>query len=109
MIVRTGSQWRYMLHDLPPREAVYQPTRRWLAAGIFEGMVRDLRVLLRLSEGRASNPAAAVLDSRTLRSSQEGGHRCGWDGRKKGSKARAAVDTLRGHEAKEQRSKNGAP
>ena len=23
-IVRTGSAWRYMLHDLPPWEAVYQ-------------------------------------------------------------------------------------
>src|SRR5215204_1835111 len=28
-IVRTGSAWRYMPHDLPPWEAVYQQTRRW--------------------------------------------------------------------------------
>jgi transposase len=27
-IVRTGSAWRYMPHDLPPWEAVYQHTRR---------------------------------------------------------------------------------
>jgi transposase len=48
-IVRTGSAWRYMPHDLPPWEAVYQQTRRWLQAGVFEEMVHDLRVLLRLS------------------------------------------------------------
>jgi transposase len=97
-IVRTGSQWRYMPHDLPPWEAVYQQMRRWLAAGVFETMVHDLRVLLRLSEGRAPEPTAAILDSRTLNSTPESGHRGGWDGakRKKGSKVHAAVDTL-GH------------
>jgi transposase len=97
-IVRTGSAWRYMPHDLPPWEAVYQQTRRWIRAGVFEEMVHDLRVLLRLSEGRAQDPTAAILDSRTLRSTPESGHRGGYDGHKgkKGSKVHAAVDTL-GH------------
>jgi transposase len=67
-VVRTGSAWRYMPHDLPPWEAVYQQTQRWLKAGVFEEMVHDLRVLLRLSKGKASEPTAAILDSRTLRS-----------------------------------------
>jgi transposase len=97
-VVRTGSPWRYMPHDLPPWEAVYQQTRRWLEAGVFEEMIHDLRVLLRLSEQRASEPTAAILDSRTLRSTPESGHRGGYDGHKgkKGSKVHAAVDTL-GH------------
>jgi transposase len=95
-VVRTGSPWRYMPHDLPPWEAVYQQTQRWLKAGVFEEMVHDLRVLLRLSEGRAPEPTAAILDSRTLRSTPESGSRGGYDGakRKKGSKVHAAVDTL---------------
>ena len=95
-VVRSGSPWRYMPHDLPPWEAVYQQTRRWLKAGVFEEMVHDLRVLLRLSEGRAPEPTAAILDSRTLRSTPESGSRGGYDGakRKKGSKVHAAVDTL---------------
>jgi transposase len=95
-VVRTGSPWRYMPHDLPPWEAVYQQTRRWLKAGVFEEMVHDLRVLLRLSEGRAPEPTAAILDSHTLRSTPESGSRGGYDGakRKKGSKVHAAVDTL---------------
>jgi transposase len=95
-VVRTGSPWRYMPHDLPPWEAVYQQTQRWLKAGVFVEMVHDLRVLLRLSEGRAPEPTAAILDSRTLRSTPESGSRGGYDGakRKKGSKVHAAVDTL---------------
>jgi transposase len=97
-VVRTGSPWCYMPHDLPPWEAVYQQTRRWLQAGAFEAMVHDLRILLRLSEGRAPDPSSAILDSRTLRSTPESGARAGYDGakRKKGSKVHAAVDTL-GH------------
>src|SRR5919107_2545334 len=97
-MVRTGSAWRYMPHDLPPWEVVYQQTRRWLSAGVLEEMVHDLRVLLRLSEGRASDPSAVILDSRTLQSTPESGSRGGYDGakRKKGTKVHAAVDTL-GH------------
>ncbi len=97
-IVRAGAPWRMMPNDFPPWEAVYQQTRRWLDAGVLEAMVHDLRALLRMAQGRAPDPTAAVLDSRTLRSTPESGHRAGYDGakRKKGSKVHAAVDTL-GH------------
>jgi transposase len=97
-IVRTGSAWRYLPHDLPPWEAVYQQTQRWIKAGAFEQMIHDLRVLLRLSKERVPAPSAAILDSRTLRSTPESGSRGGYDGHKnkKGSKVHAAVDTL-GH------------
>src|SRR3954464_4142511 len=92
-IVRTGSAWRYMPHDLPPWEATYQQTRRWLEAGVFEEMVHDLRVLLRLSEGRGPDPTATILDSHTLQSTPESGSRGGYDGakRKKGTKVHVAV------------------
>lgn len=59
-VVRTGSPWRNMPHNLPPWEAVYQQTRRWLKAGVFEAMIHDLRVLLRHSKGRASEPRATI-------------------------------------------------
>ncbi len=97
-LVRTGSPWRYLPNDLPPWEMVYQQTRRWFAAGVFANMVHDLRALLRLAQGRGEQPTAAVIDSRTLQSTPESGHRGGYDGakRKKGSKIHAAVDTL-GH------------
>src|SRR6266699_1481374 len=95
-IVRTGSPWRYLPNDLPPWEAVYQQSQRWLAAGVFEAMTQDLRRILRLLAGRAEEPSAAIFDSRTLRSTPESGGRGGYDGakRKKGSKVHMAVDTL---------------
>ena len=97
-IVRAGSPWRLLPGDFPPWHAVYDQARRWLAAGVFEAMAHDLRAVLRLAEGRAAEPSAAILDSRTLRSTPESGARAGYDGakRQKGSKLHAAVDTL-GH------------
>jgi len=78
--------------------AVYQQTRRWLAAGVFEAIVHDLRMLLRMAEGRAPSPRAVILDGSTLQGTPESGHRAGYDGHKgkRGSKVHLAVDTL-GH------------
>lgn len=97
-LVRAGAAWRMMPHDLPPWWAVYQQTQRWLAAGVFEAMVQDLRLLLRLAAGRNEQPTAVILDGRTLQSTPESGGRAGYDGHKKkrGSKTHLAVDTL-GH------------
>ena len=97
-LVKTGAHWRMMPHDLPAWPAVYQQTRRWLAAGVFEEIVHDLRVLLRLAAGRAPQPTAAILDSRTMQSTPESGAGAGYDGakRRKGRKVHVAVDTL-GH------------
>lgn len=95
-IVRTGAAWRLMPHDLPPWHTVYQQTQRWLAAGVFENMVHDLRRLLRATTGKNAEPSAAILDGRTLQSTAESGSRAGWDGhkRRRGSKVHLAVDTL---------------
>jgi transposase len=97
-MVRAGSPWRYMANDLPPWAAVYQQTQRWIKASVFETMAHDLRELLRMVQGRAPEPSAAIIDSRTLQSTPESGSRAGYDGakRKKGSKVHVAVDTL-GH------------
>ncbi|MBI0539800.1 IS5 family transposase, partial [Roseomonas sp. KE2513] len=97
-LVRYGVAWRAMPNDLPPWHAVYDQAQRWLRAGCFEVLVQDLRAVLRLAQGRAEEPSAAVLDSRTLRSTPESGSRAAWDGHKRtrGSKLHLAVDTL-GH------------
>lgn len=95
-INRSGAQWRMMPNDLPPWATVYQQAQRWMQAGVFEAMVQDLRVLLRLAQGRNEQPSAAIFDSRTLQSTPESGARAGYDGakRRKGSKMHLAVDTL---------------
>ena len=97
-LVRSGAPWRMLPHDFPRWEAVYQQTQHWLQAGCFAAIVEDLRLLLRLAQGRNPQLSAAIFDSQTLQSSPESGTRAGYDGhkRKKGSKLHLAVDTL-GH------------
>src|SRR5580704_6754216 len=50
-VVRAGEAWRMMPNDLPPWDIVYQQTRRWIKAGVFEAMTHDLRELLRMLVG----------------------------------------------------------
>src|SRR5262245_12453709 len=97
-IVKTGAPWRWMPHDLPPWQVVYQQSQRWIKAGVFESLAYDLRAVLRMAEGRKESRTAAIVDSRTLQSTPESGGRAGYDGakRRKGSKVHLAVDTL-GH------------
>jgi transposase len=95
-VVKTGCQWRFLPHDLPPWTAVYQQARRWLHAGVFEDIAHDLRAIVRFLEGREPEPTGVIFDGRTIQSTPESGERAGYDGakKKKGSKVHAAVDTL---------------
>jgi transposase len=97
-LARTGAPWRYLPGDFPPWPTVYQQARRWMEAGCFDALVHDLRLLVRVLQGRNPQPSAAILDARVLQSSPESGTRAGYSGhkRRKGSKVHAAVDTL-GH------------
>ncbi len=95
-VVKTGCQWRFLPHDFPPWTAVYQRARRWVQAEVFEQITDELRILVRLLDGREAEPTAVILDGRTLQSTPESGGRAGYDGakKKKGSKVHIAVDTL---------------
>lgn len=96
--IATGLQGRCMPAVLPPWHAVCQQNRRWIDADGFEAIVADMRELIHIGEGRHPQPSAMILDSRTLQSIPESGHRADYYGykRKKGSKVHMAVDTL-GH------------
>ena len=74
-LMRTGAPWGMLPNDLPPWSTVYQQSRRWLWAGVFESMAHDLRVLLRVCQDRKVQPSAAILDARTLQGTpQSAGH-----------------------------------
>lgn len=95
-VVKTGCQWRFLPHDFPPWEAVYQQARRWMQAKVFDEIAQELRVVVRIIEDRESHPSTVIMDARTLQSTPESGSRAGYDGhkKKKGSKVHVAVDTL---------------
>src|SRR5919205_4588854 len=88
-LVRSGAPWRMLPHDFPRWEAVYQQTQHWLQAGCFAAIVEDLRLLLRLAQGRTPQLSAAIFDSQTLQSSPESGTRAGYDGHKRKERIQA--------------------
>jgi putative transposase len=93
--VRTGTAWRLLPKDLPPWQDVYAHFRRWSAKGLFEKMHDRLRVMWREREGRAAEPTEAVVDSKSVRTSEQGGPK-GYDAAKKtkGRKRHLVTDTL---------------
>lgn len=95
-MIRAGAPWRLLPNHFPPWAACYQQTQRWIKAGVFEALVHDLRLFIRMGDDRAPDPTAVIMDARTLQSTPESGHRVGYDGhkRKKGSKLHMVVDTL---------------
>lgn len=65
-IIRAGAPRRMMPHDLPSWYVVYQQTRRWIKAQVFEAIVYDLWAVLRIADGHEEHSTAAIFDSWTL-------------------------------------------
>lgn len=66
---RTGCQWRYLPHDLPPPSAVYYYFARWRDDGTDQVIHDLLRWQVREQAGRREDPSAVVLDTQTVRAS----------------------------------------
>jgi hypothetical protein len=66
-----------------PGKAVYQQTQRWIQVQVFEAIVHELRMLLRITNERAPELTALVPDSSTLQATPGSGHRAGYDGHKR--------------------------
>lgn len=94
-LVRTGCSWRMLPKHFPYWQNVYGYFRRWADAGVFEQMHDRLRAMWREREGRSVSPTGAVIDSQSVKTTEQGGPR-GFDAGKKtkGRKRHLVVDTL---------------
>lgn len=95
-VVDNGIKWRALPVDFPPWSTVCNYFAAWEAAGITQDVLDGLRDRVRMAEGRAAAPSAAVIDSASARAAETvGQHSRGYDAGKKinGWKRRGAVDT----------------
>jgi transposase len=70
---RTGCEWRYLPHDLPPWDDVWEHFSRWRDNGVLQQVHDALRQSVRQKEGREATPSAAIIDSQSVKTPQKGG------------------------------------
>ena len=94
-ITHTGAQWRFMPHDLLDWQMAYHSFRLWKRNGTWQQIHDALRDRLRQKEKRAKSPTAGILDSQSVKTTEEAESR-GYDAGKKvkGRKRHLLVDTL---------------
>jgi putative transposase len=93
--VRSGSAWKLLPHDLPPWRTIYHYFWSWRRDGTWEKIHDSIRASVRQAAGRQLEPSGAVVDSQSVRTSEQGGIR-GYDAGKNvcGRKRHVLVDTL---------------
>lgn len=94
-LLRAGCSWRMLPHDFPAWETVYGYFWQWRDTMLFEKINDILRVAVRESEGREDSPSVAIIDSQSVKTTEQGGDR-GYDAGKKvnGRKRHILVDTI---------------
>ena len=94
-ITRGGCAWRMMPKDLPPWSTCYDYFRKWRNSGLWRRINEALRDDVRRKAGRKKGPSMAIIDSQSVKTTEQGGPR-GKDAHKmvSGRKRHLIVDTL---------------
>ena len=93
---KTGCQWRYLPKCFPSYTLVSYYHHQWLNNQTLEKVHTEIRQILRKEDGRNENPSVRIIDSQTVKGTQESSDESGFDGGKliKGRKRHIIVDTM---------------
>jgi transposase len=72
---RNGCVWRALPHDLPPYRIVFHYFRCWQRDGTWDRIHDALRTKVRQAAGKKPKPTAAIVDSQSVKTTEQGGPR----------------------------------
>jgi len=72
-VLATGSQWRALPKDLPPKSTVNDYFKLWEWDGTLLRLHDALYARARALAGRAPEPSLAIIDSQSARGAEKGG------------------------------------
>ena len=72
-VLVTGCQWSNLPKDYPNPNSVYYHYRKWSRDGTWQRINRALVYLERRRLGRFARPSAALIDSQSIKMSDQGG------------------------------------
>ena len=95
-VLKSGCHWRLLPHDFSPWSTVYYHFRRFRLNGLWSLILKELHAAERKRVGKDPQPTAAIVDSQSVKTTEESAYPSGYDAHKnvKGRKRHLLVDTL---------------